>query len=59
MPDRRTQVSTAYSFVGLSEIGNRQIAAMTQEAYDTKMIRWSEWIDRHLGGVTRRPEGGR
>ena len=45
----RTEVSTAYSFVGLSDIGNQDIAAMTQEAYDGKMVRWVEWIHRHLG----------
>ena len=48
LPDCRTQVSTAYTFVGLSEVGNQEIASMTQEAYDLKMSRWSEWIDRHL-----------
>jgi hypothetical protein len=44
-----TEVSTAYSFVGLSELGNQDITAMTQEAYDGKMARWTEWIERHLG----------
>jgi SAM-dependent methyltransferase len=37
------------SAAGLSESGNREIAAMTLEAYDEKMIRWSEWIDHFLG----------
>ncbi|HEX5041345.1 MAG TPA: hypothetical protein VFV75_00460 [Candidatus Polarisedimenticolaceae bacterium] len=45
----RTEVSTTYAFVGLSEFGNGEIAAMTQEAYDGKMARWTEWIERHLG----------
>jgi hypothetical protein len=50
--DHETEVSTAYSFVGLGEAGNNEIAAMTQSAYDAKMARWAEWIGRHLG---RRP----
>lgn len=47
-PDGATQASVAYSFVGLSESGNRDIAAMTQEDYDAKMSRWAGWIRRHL-----------
>lgn len=39
LPKQLTQVSTAYSFVGLSEIGNQDIASMTQEAYNVKMSR--------------------
>ena len=54
-PGHRTEVSTAYSFVGLSDIGNQDIAAMTQEAYDGKMARWEEWIQRHLGLEGHRP----
>jgi len=50
LPDGRTEVSTAYSFVGLSEAGNGEIEAMTQKAYDEKMSRWADWIDRHLAG---------
>jgi len=45
----RTLVATGYSFVGLSDVGNQDIAAMTQEAYDGKMARWAEWIECHLG----------
>jgi hypothetical protein len=45
----RTLVATGYSFVGLSEVGDRDIGAMSQEAYDAKMARWTEWIERHLG----------
>ena len=56
LPDRRTRVSTAYSFVGLSEIGNRDIASMTQDAYNAKMSRWSEWIHRHLAREGPRPD---
>lgn len=45
-PGHRTEVRTAYSFVGLSEQGNRDITAMTRQEYDAKMTRWSEWIGR-------------
>lgn len=54
LPDKRTEVSTAYSFIGLSEAGNREIAAMTQQEYDAKMSRWTEWTARHL--AARRPD---
>jgi len=43
-----TEVSVAYSFVGLSEGGNRDIAAMTQADYEAKMQRWAGWIREHL-----------
>jgi hypothetical protein len=41
-------VTVAYTFVGLSDGGNQEIAAMTQQAYDEKMGRWQNWIDAHL-----------
>jgi hypothetical protein len=52
LTDKLTEVSTTYSFIGLSDVGNEEIAAMTQEAYDAKMSRWTEWIKRdgHIGG---------
>jgi hypothetical protein len=56
LPNRRTEVSTAYSFIGLSEVGNGEIAAMTQQAYDAKMSRWTGWIKRHLETHRRRPD---
>jgi len=56
-PDRQAHVTVAYSFVGLSESGNREIASMTQEAYDAKMSRWSEWIRRYLDGGSRLEDG--
>jgi hypothetical protein len=46
--DGDTEVSTSYEYVGLSESGNREIDAMTQEDYDAKMARWSEWIAKYL-----------
>ncbi len=42
-----TTVSTEYGFIGLSEDGNAEIAAMTQADYDAKMERWAEWIEQH------------
>lgn len=41
-----TDVRVTYTFVGLSEIGNQDIAAMSQQAYEEKMRRWQAWISR-------------
>ncbi|HET7291676.1 MAG TPA: hypothetical protein VFM88_04565 [Vicinamibacteria bacterium] len=46
--DSRTEVRVLYAFVGLSDTGNREIAAMSAQAYEEKMRRWKGWIDRHL-----------
>lgn len=43
-----TEVETRYGFVGLTETGNRDISAMTQEEYDAKMERWRRWIGECL-----------
>jgi hypothetical protein len=40
--DRVTEVLTTYEFIGLSESGNGEIAAMTEDAYAKKMARWSQ-----------------
>jgi hypothetical protein len=45
---QRTEVSVTYSFAGLSENGNRDIAAMSQGDYDKKLERWTRWIREHL-----------
>ena len=42
--DGRTQVTTTYSFVGLSPEGNAEIGFMTDEQYAEKMKRWEQWI---------------
>ena len=42
--ERETEVHVAYTFVGLSETGNAEIAFMTPEAYEQKMERWKVWI---------------
>jgi hypothetical protein len=39
-----TDASVTYTFVGLSDTGNRDIAAMSQAAFDEKMARWRSWI---------------
>jgi len=46
--DDFTEATTAYSFVGLSESGNDEIAAMTQDSYDEKMDRWTNWINQYF-----------
>lgn len=46
--DGDTEVEVRYVFVGLSEIGNDDIAAMTGAAFEEKMRRWQRWIARHL-----------
>jgi hypothetical protein len=40
----------AYTFVGLSDAGNADIAAMSQEAYVEKMQRWRGWITKGTAG---------
>ena len=42
----QTEVAVTYTFVGLSDAGNRDIAAMSQTAYEKKMQQWQEWIAR-------------
>lgn len=39
-----TAVSTTYSFVGVSDEGNREIETMTTDAYAEKMKRWQRWM---------------
>lgn len=48
-PEGGTEAEIAYSFVGLSDSGNRDIEAMTPEDYEAKMVRWTGWIRRCLG----------
>ena len=43
--ENRVRADVSYAYVGLSEAGNREIEAMTPEAYDAKMARWREWIE--------------
>lgn len=51
-PDR-TEASTFYEFIGLSESGNTEIDALSQKAYDEKMERWDKWINEYLSGRER------
>jgi hypothetical protein len=53
----RTDARVTYTFVGLSDGGNREISAMSDTAFEEKMKRWQEWIDAHLSrdrGQTRK-----
>ena len=43
-----SEISVAYSFVGLSDHGNKEIDAMVQSAYNEKLRRWSEWLRTHI-----------
>ena len=45
-----TDVQVTYTFVGLSDVGNEDIAAMSPAAYEEKMRRWAGWITKHLSG---------
>ncbi len=44
----RTEATTVYSYVGLSEMGNRVVAEWTNEAYRSKMERWEKNINDYL-----------
>src|SRR5207247_2886167 len=57
--ERETEVHVAYTFVGLSEAGNAEIAFMTPEAYEQKMERWKAWITQHLRLRSPSASGGR
>jgi hypothetical protein len=41
---RSVAATVTYSYVGLSERGNRDIAAMTARAYEEKLSRWTQGI---------------
>jgi hypothetical protein len=43
-----TDVSTVYTFVGLSEEGNKAISVMSALEYEAKMTRWTTWLQSHL-----------
>jgi hypothetical protein len=43
-----TVVETTYEFVGLSNEGNEEISAMTEDGYRRKMTRWRDWIEAYL-----------
>ncbi len=49
--DHATEARVEYSFIGLSESGNREIAAMTQDCYAAKMASWEKWINDYLKSV--------
>lgn len=43
-----TEVRVQYTFIGLSDEGRAEIAAMTEAAYADKMTRWQALIEAHL-----------
>ena len=43
-----TDVAVTYTFVGLSEAGNQEIAAMSEAVFEQKMKRWQGWISTYL-----------
>ena len=43
-----TDVRVTYTFIGLSDVGNQDIAAMSAQAYEEKMQRWQDWIAKSL-----------
>jgi hypothetical protein len=50
LDERRTEATTTYSYVGLSNTGNAHIASWTTQAYAAKMHRWEQNINRWLAG---------
>ncbi len=46
-----TDVAVSYTFVGLSEAGNREIGDMSNTAYEEKMKRWHGWISKYLSSA--------
>jgi hypothetical protein len=44
----QTDAATEYEFIGLSEAGNAEIAAMDDAGYASKMERWATWINGYL-----------
>jgi hypothetical protein len=52
-----TEVSTSYSFIGLTAEGNDAIGAMTDASYAEKMKRWERWISQYLTRQATTMEG--
>jgi hypothetical protein len=53
LDDRRTEATTVYSYVGLSESGNEHVAEWTDAVYRSKMQRWENDINDYLRTVGR------
>ncbi len=49
---QRTQATVKYAYVGLSPRGNRELAAMDENAYTTKMKHWAQAINSYLNNIT-------
>jgi len=50
--DAATDVRVSYAYVGLSDDGNAELAAMGAAAYDEKMRGWKRLIDTCLAGAS-------
>jgi hypothetical protein len=48
VPGGRTEVTTEYSYVGLSKAGNGAVAEWTDAVYKEKMDRWEKLINEYL-----------
>jgi hypothetical protein len=49
----RTEATTIYSYVGLSNTGNEHVAEWTNAAYMAKMDRWEKIINEYLASPGR------
>jgi hypothetical protein len=49
--DQMTEASTRYEFVGLTESGSAEIAAMTRDIHARKMECWNVWINEYLASL--------
>lgn len=51
--DDKTKVHTSYTYVGLSETGNAELAGMTPGSYGQKMQQWKRWIEEYFASTAR------
>ncbi len=54
----RTEATTEYRFVGLSDAGNAEIGAMDDAGYAAKMERWTTWLNGYLKRAGVNPRSG-
>jgi hypothetical protein len=43
-----TDVRVTYMFIGLSDVGNEEIASMSPDAHAERMLKWQGWIAQYL-----------
>jgi hypothetical protein len=46
--EQRTKAAVVYSYIGLSDAGNADIAAWSDSSYTAKMMQWEESINGRL-----------